>query len=96
MCATTKKAKACKNCSCGLAEELEATRLKQAPKPDTSAAKSSCGSVSVDNNIQLVRLYTDNLKLIKLFDTLIWYLMTQIDFGIYKLITKIYMLMKKI
>lgn len=44
VCATTKKAKACKNCSCGLAEELEASRLKQASKPDTSVAKSSCGS----------------------------------------------------
>lgn len=71
MCATTKKAKACKNCSCGLAEELEAQLEAQAPKPDTSAAKSSCGSVSIDNNILLIRLYTDNLKLIKLFNYLI-------------------------
>lgn len=47
VCATTKKAKACKNCSCGLAEELEANSLKTAaPEPDTSTAKSSCGSVS--------------------------------------------------
>lgn len=48
VCATTKKAKACKNCSCGLAEELEAERLKDSPKPppDTANAKSSCGSVS--------------------------------------------------
>lgn len=44
VCATTKKAKACKDCSCGLAEELEANRLKDTPKPDTSKAKSSCGS----------------------------------------------------
>lgn len=44
VCATTKKAKACKDCSCGLAEELEANRLKNTPKPDTSKAKSSCGS----------------------------------------------------
>ncbi|XP_022163922.1 anamorsin homolog [Myzus persicae] len=44
VCATTKKAKACKDCSCGLAEELEANRLKDTPKPDTSNAKSSCGS----------------------------------------------------
>lgn len=46
VCATTKKAKACKNCSCGLAEELEANSRKTAPEPDTSTAKSSCGSVS--------------------------------------------------
>lgn len=49
MCATTKKAKACKDCSCGLAEELEANRIQDGPKPpapDTSNAKSSCGSVS--------------------------------------------------
>lgn len=46
MCATTKKAKACKDCSCGLAEELEAASKLVAPKPDTSNAKSSCGSVS--------------------------------------------------
>lgn len=44
VCATTKKAKACKDCSCGLAEELEANRPKDTPKPDTSNAKSSCGS----------------------------------------------------
>jgi len=46
VCATTKKAKACKNCSCGLAEELEANRVEDVPKPvpDTSNAKSSCGS----------------------------------------------------
>ncbi|XP_060837668.1 anamorsin homolog isoform X2 [Rhopalosiphum padi] len=44
VCATTKKAKACKDCTCGLAEELETNRLKDTPKPDTSNAKSSCGS----------------------------------------------------
>lgn len=48
VCATTKKAKACKNCSCGLAEELEANHVEDVskPVPDTSNAKSSCGSVS--------------------------------------------------
>ncbi|XP_025197772.1 anamorsin homolog isoform X2 [Melanaphis sacchari] len=44
VCATTKKAKACKDCTCGLAEELETNRLKDTPVPDTSNAKSSCGS----------------------------------------------------
>ncbi|VVC28739.1 Anamorsin [Cinara cedri] len=50
VCATTKKAKACKDCSCGLAEELDAMRSKSEtsetskPLPDTSNAKSSCGS----------------------------------------------------
>lgn len=42
MCGTTGKRKACKDCSCGLAEELDA-----AQKPvNTAEAKSSCGSVS--------------------------------------------------
>lgn len=41
VCGTTGKRKACKDCSCGLAEELEAEMKK-----DTSGAKSSCGSVS--------------------------------------------------
>lgn len=46
MCATTKKAKACKNCTCGLAEELETNQQKET-KPDTSNAKSSCGNVGI-------------------------------------------------
>lgn len=42
VCATTGKRKACKDCSCGLAEELETeTKKKSAP-----IQKSSCGSVS--------------------------------------------------
>uniref|UniRef100_T1GFK3 Anamorsin homolog n=1 Tax=Megaselia scalaris TaxID=36166 RepID=T1GFK3_MEGSC len=43
VCGTTGKKKACKNCSCGLAEELEAESKKKAGV-DTSNAKSSCGS----------------------------------------------------
>lgn len=40
VCATTKKRKACANCSCGLAEELEAEA-----RANTHNAKSSCGNV---------------------------------------------------
>ncbi|XP_013103474.2 anamorsin homolog [Stomoxys calcitrans] len=42
VCGTTGKRKACKDCSCGLAEELEAE--KQNTKVETKNAKSSCGS----------------------------------------------------
>lgn len=38
-----KKRKACKNCTCGLAEELDAEASKAQPKSVTS----SCGSVSI-------------------------------------------------
>nr|SVE80435.1 EOG090X0FGQ [Daphnia magna] len=41
VCGTTGKRKACKDCSCGLAEELEAG---QPVKPTTKSATSSCGS----------------------------------------------------
>jgi SAM-dependent methyltransferase len=43
VCATTGKRKACKDCSCGLAEELAAEKTGQ-NGVDTSNAKSSCGS----------------------------------------------------
>ncbi|XP_040167918.1 anamorsin homolog [Anopheles arabiensis] len=43
VCGTTGKRKACKDCSCGLAEELDA-EAKGKALTDTSAAKSSCGS----------------------------------------------------
>ncbi|XP_017782558.1 PREDICTED: anamorsin homolog [Nicrophorus vespilloides] len=39
VCGTTGKRKACKDCSCGLAQELEAETTSAAPPP-----KSSCGS----------------------------------------------------
>ncbi|XP_037820684.1 anamorsin homolog [Lucilia sericata] len=42
VCGTTGKRKACKDCSCGLAEELEAEKSKT--KVETQNAKSSCGS----------------------------------------------------
>lgn len=44
VCSTTGKRKACKNCSCGLAEELESEKQSKAA---TENAKSSCGNVSV-------------------------------------------------
>lgn len=44
VCATTGKRKACKDCSCGLAEELEAESANK--KPTNPTQKSSCGSVS--------------------------------------------------
>ena len=40
VCSTTGKRKACKDCSCGLAEELNGSTPKQ-------VEKSSCGSVSI-------------------------------------------------
>lgn len=42
VCGTTGKRKACKDCSCGLAEELAG-----GPVPQNPIQKSSCGSVSV-------------------------------------------------
>lgn len=43
VCGTTGKRKACKDCSCGLAEELDNEKKSNAPA--TENAKSSCGSV---------------------------------------------------
>jgi len=43
VCGTTGKRKACTNCSCGLAEELENTEISKI-KENTQNAKSSCGS----------------------------------------------------
>ena len=44
VCATTKQRKACANCSCGLAEELENEVIQQI-KDNSQNAKSSCGNV---------------------------------------------------
>lgn len=43
VCSTTGKRKACKDCSCGLAEEIEAEVSKKMANP---TQKSSCGNVS--------------------------------------------------
>ncbi|XP_054165003.1 anamorsin homolog [Oppia nitens] len=43
VCATTKQRKACANCSCGLAEELESEALQKI-KENSQNAKSSCGN----------------------------------------------------
>lgn len=45
VCGTTGKRKACKDCSCGLAEELEQEGMNGVQKEPLP--KSSCGSVSV-------------------------------------------------
>lgn len=44
VCGTTGKRKACKDCSCGLAEELAVDNNEKIATNDTQ--KSSCGSVS--------------------------------------------------
>ncbi|XP_026463226.1 anamorsin homolog [Ctenocephalides felis] len=44
VCGTTGKRKACKDCSCGLAEELKAEAGGLANKIDNPIQKSSCGS----------------------------------------------------
>jgi len=43
VCATTKQRKACANCSCGLAEELEA-EVREEVRQNSQNAKSSCGN----------------------------------------------------
>ena len=43
VCATTKKRKACANCTCGLADEIEQEKLAEI-RENTQNAKSSCGS----------------------------------------------------
>jgi len=43
VCGTTKQRKACANCSCGLAEELENEAIEQI-KQNTQNTKSSCGN----------------------------------------------------
>lgn len=51
VCGTTGKKKACKDCSCGLAEEL-ATEKGNTSKPvENGIQKSSCGSVSYRTEI---------------------------------------------
>lgn len=46
VCETTKKRKACANCTCGLADELEQEAIENIKK-NTQNAQSSCGNVSL-------------------------------------------------
>lgn len=55
VCSTTGKRKACKDCSCGLADELEA-EAKGATIDPNPTQKSSCGSVSL-KLIKPLKLY---------------------------------------
>ena len=53
-----KKRKACKDCSCGLAEEIEAEKQNGTVAATAQQnAKSSCGSVSSDVSLTVYFLY---------------------------------------
>ena len=58
-----KKKKACKNCTCGLAEELEAGEEEEEQPKDTSNATSACGSVSPRTRIILVIFHYVKMQL---------------------------------
>lgn len=60
VCSTTGKRKACKDCSCGLADELEAEAKGTTVDPNPTQ-KSSCGSVSFIDIKSYQKLIT-NLK----------------------------------
>lgn len=53
VCGTTGVRKACKDCSCGLAEELDGENGEQ---PMAPTQKSSCGSVSINVCLDCVSL----------------------------------------
>lgn len=55
VCATTGKRKACKDCSCGLAEELAGETKISAV--NSANAKSSCGNVSYLNIDRIYLMY---------------------------------------
>lgn len=55
VCSTTGKRKACKDCSCGLADELEAEAKGKSIDPNPTQ-KSSCGSVSFISKIRIMCL----------------------------------------
>lgn len=59
VCSTTGKRKACKDCSCGLADELDAEAKGKAIDSNPTQ-KSSCGSVSSYLEIRIKYVTTDN------------------------------------
>lgn len=69
VCATTKQRKACANCSCGLAQELEAEE-KEKIRENSQNAKSSCGSVS--STAATTKLLTLISKLFLTFYSATW------------------------
>lgn len=73
VCGTTGKRKACKDCSCGLADELAAENKQKAA---TENAKSSCGSVSgsifLSNILFLIWLWEIKTHFNFMFSSVIW------------------------
>lgn len=61
VCATTGKRKACKDCSCGLAEELDSESKGKNVDPNPTQ-KSSCGSVSLDCRLSSHDFFIKNLS----------------------------------
>lgn len=72
VCSTTGKRKACKNCSCGLAEELESEKSSKAAAAASENAKSSCGNVRIINRFVYVSRQPNMFCLIFHVYSVIW------------------------